>query len=80
MSDLDLGPATHALAELFAGIGDDQLGAPTPCDARPRSRPSPRPSRSRRTRPGWGRTGARASPRTCHHWLTPGTPTRPGRA
>jgi uncharacterized protein (TIGR03086 family) len=32
MSDLDLAPAAHALTELFAGIDDDQLGAPTPCD------------------------------------------------
>jgi uncharacterized protein (TIGR03086 family) len=30
--DLDLAPAAHALAGLLAGIGDDQLGAPTPCD------------------------------------------------
>ena len=28
---LDLTPATEALARVVAGIGDDQLGAPTPC-------------------------------------------------
>ncbi len=28
---LDLTPATGTLTELVAGIGDDQLGAPTPC-------------------------------------------------
>jgi hypothetical protein len=27
---LNLTPATGTLAELVAGIGDDQLGAPTP--------------------------------------------------
>jgi uncharacterized protein (TIGR03086 family) len=31
-SNVDLAPAAHALAGLLAGIGDDQLGAPTPCD------------------------------------------------
>ena len=28
---LDLTPATETLAHVVAGIGDDQLGAPTPC-------------------------------------------------
>jgi len=28
---LDLTPATGTLAEVVSGIGDDQLGAPTPC-------------------------------------------------
>jgi uncharacterized protein (TIGR03086 family) len=32
MSDLDLAPATLGVTGLFAGIGDDQLGLPTPCD------------------------------------------------
>jgi uncharacterized protein (TIGR03086 family) len=33
MDTIDFGPATHALAEVVAGVRDDQLGAPTPCPA-----------------------------------------------
>jgi len=31
MSALELGPATRATAVVVAGVGDDQLGGPTPC-------------------------------------------------
>ena len=31
MERFDLGPATKEMARLVAGIGDDQLAAPTPC-------------------------------------------------
>jgi uncharacterized protein (TIGR03086 family) len=35
MSDLvDLGPACQRLLEVAAHVGDDQLGAPTPCEGR----------------------------------------------
>ena len=33
MSTPDLEPAARHLATLVAGVGDDQLGAPTPCPA-----------------------------------------------
>src|SRR5215813_5080814 len=31
MESVDLGPAASRLAELVTSVGDDQLGAPTPC-------------------------------------------------
>jgi uncharacterized protein (TIGR03086 family) len=31
MDSVDLGPAARRLAELVTSVGDDQLGAPTPC-------------------------------------------------
>ena len=31
MESVDLGPAARRLAELVTSVGDDQLGAPTPC-------------------------------------------------
>ena len=32
MDTLEFGPATQALAGVVAGVRDDQLGDPTPCD------------------------------------------------